>query len=454
MSRVRQNLLCLLTILCYLFNFSESWQACSQEVGGGICPDLNHCCRTSTARDSSSCISSHEQPKNGTGVCCGNHGTTGCGPNYSCSSDGRTCKLNSDAKNGLPVTLPSYQLCSLPKHSSQQLRSMLIEPGAPQLAYYSTTDISNNSDIRIVLIVIHGSGRNADDYLCCGVSSVPLFMKASTLVIAPIFLTHDDGMMPTPVQLLRWNETDPIPHTWRYGADAIHSNISSFHAIDVLIETLIDHLPSVEKVIIAGHSAGGQFTQRWALASGSKLWKTRGLIRVVAANPRSFCYLDQRRFLNGIFRIPNESEIAQCPGYNHWEWGLEQGGRLPTPYFDRAIEQVGGIQRIIQRYGYRDVVYVSGELDTLRVSSECESDHFQGPNRRARSHRFFQSLKEIYGNNQVYHLRLIAKGIPHDHCLIFQSLAGQRALYGVGVRGNHSLILDIRHHEHHSHPVA
>ena len=432
MSRVQRIFFCLLTIVCRLFIAIEAWQACTPDEGGGICPDLNYCCRTSFALDSSSCISSNEQPHNGTGTCCGNHGTTGCGPNYSCSSDGRTCILNRDAKSEQPDMIPSYQLCALPKRSSQQLRSISIEPDAPQLAYYSTTDITNNPDIRIVLIVIHGSGRNADDYLCCGVSSVPSFMRSSTLVIAPMFLAHDDGMMPTPVQLLRWNETDPIPHTWRYGADAVYSNISSYQAIDVLIETLIDRIPSVERVIVAGHSAGGQFTQRWALTSGSKLWKTQVPIRVVAANPRSFCYLDGRRFLNRTFRIPDESKTARCPGYNHWEWGLEQGGRLPTPYFDRAIEQVGGIQRMVQRYGYRDVIYVSGELDTLHVSSECESDHFQGPNRRARSHLFFQSLKEIYGRDQMYHLRLIAKGIPHDHCLIFQSSAGQRALYGEG----------------------
>ena len=109
MSRVQRIFFCLLTFVCRLFIAIEAWQACTPDEGGGICPDLNYCCRTSFALDSSSCISSNEQPHNGTGTCCGNHGTTGCGPNYSCSSDGRTCILNRDAKSEQPDMIPSYQ---------------------------------------------------------------------------------------------------------------------------------------------------------------------------------------------------------------------------------------------------------------------------------------------------------------------------------------------------------
>jgi len=140
--------------------------------------------------------------------------------------------------------------------------------------------------------------------------------------------------------------------------------------------------------------------------------------------------LDGRRFLNGTFGIPDESKTSKCPGYNQWEWGLEQGGRLPTPYFDRALEEVGGKQEMVQRYGSRDVVYLTGELDTLPIKSDCESDEFQGPTRRARSKHFFSSLKRIYGVEHLRHLRFLAKGIPHDHCLIFQSATGQKALFG------------------------
>jgi pimeloyl-ACP methyl ester carboxylesterase len=432
-GRFRIHVKVIALVICWFTGSSEAWKACSSEEGGGVCPDFNHCCPISKAAGSS-CISESKDPHSGTGTCCGGgDGATGCGPDYSCSLDGLTCELTNSTTEGQPDTLPSYQLCSLPNPSSLQLRALSIEPGAPQLAYYSTTDIKQDPSIRIALIIIHGSGRNADDYLCCGISSVPPALRGSTVVITPIFLANEDGTMPTPVPLLRWNDTDPIPHTWRYGANAINANISSYQAIDTFIEKIIDRLPNLERVIIAGHSAGGQFTHRWALTSGSKLWNQAVSIRVVAANPRSFCYLDGRRFLNGTFCIPNASTLSNCPGYDQWEWGLEQGGRLTTPYFDTALEQIGGKELMVQRYGRRDVVYLAGALDTLTVRSECESDEFQGPTRRARSNLFFASLKYIYGTEQVRHRRLVAYGVPHDHCLIFQSLAGRQALFGDSV---------------------
>jgi len=273
---------------CYTGVSVEAWRACLTEEGGGVCPDLNHCCPISDAIGSSSCISEGEQPHNGTGVCCDRNGATGCGPDYSCSPDGFTCVLNNSTIEEKPNTLPRYNLCSVTDPSWRQIRSLSVEPESPQLAYYSTADVQYNPTVRIALIVIHGSGRNADDYLCCAVSSLPTNLRDSILVIAPIFLAPEDGTMPTPVPLLRWNDTDPIPHTWRYGADASNANISSYHAIDVLIEIMMDRIPSLQRVIVAGHSAGGQFTHRWALTSGSELWQKNDINSCCCCEPKIF----------------------------------------------------------------------------------------------------------------------------------------------------------------------
>ncbi|MEM7284183.1 MAG: cobalamin-dependent protein, partial [Pseudomonadota bacterium] len=52
----------------------------------------------------------------------------------------------------------------------------------------------NRSHARTALIVVHGSGRNADDYLCCATSSLPEQEDPdAVLVIAPRFLAVEDG---------------------------------------------------------------------------------------------------------------------------------------------------------------------------------------------------------------------------------------------------------------------
>jgi hypothetical protein len=84
------------------------------------------------------------------------------------------------------------------------------------------------------------------------------------------------------------------------------------------------------------------------------------------------------------------------------------------------------------RYSLRDVVYIAGEFDVLKVHASCEDDEFQGVNRRQRSMFFFESLSEIYPLH--VHRRFIAPNTPHDHCLIFQSDPFQKEVFGSGAK--------------------
>lgn len=439
----------------------SAWRTCPVEEGGGVCPDGNTCCPTNI-KGISSCITVPEGPHNGTSVCCVDDGVgvTGCGLEYQCAStiDNGTqqfyCELRDSAKNETPVPpfwLPRYRLGQLRASALKQVHSLPVvtaDPDAPQLAYYSSmmaldamdaASVARRQTVCTVLIVVHGSGRNADDYLSCAVASVPNHQRDSTLVLAPRFLAPGDGPVNatnSSVKVLRWEEFFPVPHTWRYGADAIKTNISSFQAMDVLVEQINrTNFPRLQQIIVAGHSAGGQFTHRWALTSGSSAWgdkhplpSSRIRLRVIAANPRSFCYLDARRYVNGTLQLPSAAAIEACPGYDSWEWGFAPGNSLACPYKDQALAEVGGLERMAVRYSLRDVVYIAGELDVLEVRSSCEDDDFQGPNRRQRSKFFFESLNEIYPLN--VHRRSIAPNTPHDHCLVFQSDPFQEEVFG------------------------
>ena len=185
------------------------------------------------------------------------------------------------------------------------------------------------------------------------------------------------------------------------------------------------------------HFLGGQFTQRWALTSNTPLWRdiaetfegtsvSRQLrsvhfpnLSVYVANPRSFAYLDERRWLDSVnFIKPPTERIDWCPRYNCWEWGLNIGG-LDAPYVQRAVNLFNGvIEKVSERYSNRNVTYLAGRNDTEHLHGSCEDDGFQGESRVQRSRLFYESLKIIFDRD--VHSRLLVDNVGHDHTLMFQ----------------------------------
>ena len=185
----------------------------------------------------------------------------------------------------------------------------------------------------MVLIVIHGANRNADDYFCAATAAVELqtqFRIEEVLVLAPRFLVPSD-LPPSSrwrQQYLQWEDTPNGP--WRYGANAIqpaaaagaqhhNTNISSFAVLDAMIDSILQssNFSNLQHVSIAGHSSGGQFVQRWALLSPSfrRVRSTPAAanlttMRAVVANPSSYAYLTPLRWCSNDGRV----EIARHHG--------------------------------------------------------------------------------------------------------------------------------------------
>jgi pimeloyl-ACP methyl ester carboxylesterase len=443
-TRVAMRACMLFMIHLALSALSSAWKDCGD---GSFCPDGNTCCSFSigTTRQSV-CITGHatNDDENNTtdtsGACCNDtFESTGCGADYQCA-DGNFCALRADAKDPTtkPDRLPRYKLCSVPNKVLQTPHAFAIEPHQPRLLYLSTKGsldvaIQQHAQVETLLIMIHGSGRNVDDYICTTTAALPdnnASSSSSVMVVTPWFLAPEDHYNATNGTVpLVWTDDGPIWHTWRYGADAANANISSYATIDAIIHHVAANklqFPKLRRIVVAGHSAGGQFVQRWALLSTAMDNYPNVNVRVVVANPKSFCYLDNRRHINNVFHVPGQIEIGNCTTYNEWEWGLADGNYLPTPYKDRAIQAAGGANAIVARYATRNVVYIAGELDVL-LNGDCEAN-MQGPYRRKRSENFFDSLKQVYGH-QV-HRRLVVAGINHDHALMFQSPEGRQALFG------------------------
>lgn len=419
-----------------------AWMQC-EDSADGICPDSNTCCGSG---DSVGCISS--KPGHG-GTCCDSE--TGCGYGYTCATEPNKefCQQTDPSDHSLPDRLPRYRQCAVPRPVLQITHGFPVEGRhTSHLGYLSTMgaidspkvqDLERHAHVETAVIVVHGSGRNADDYICCTSAALPRGAKntSSFMVIAPWFLARQDNVHlvetanGTQVPPLVWQEYGTIFHTWRYGADDFDDNgISSYTAMDAIVNHLVAdtvRFPRLRRIVVTGHSAGGQFTQRWALLSSSTAFysSSRLSIRVVVANPKSFCFLDSRRFFNGTFREPTSVEIKECRLYNEWEWGLAKGDYLLTPYKDRAIAEVEGVRQLVHRYASRDVVYLAGGKDVL-PNGNCMAN-MQGGFRRERSKNFHQSLREVFGYS--VHRRVVVNDVHHDHCLMFQSPEGRQAMF-------------------------
>ncbi|OEU20707.1 hypothetical protein FRACYDRAFT_234339 [Fragilariopsis cylindrus CCMP1102] len=329
------------------------------------------------------------------------------------------------------------------------------------------------------IIIIHGSLRDADDYFCTGLSLIQEEKEIYTntndnvMIIAPKFLSVDDKDEDyDDDRFLVWADQVKaygsfLWHPYRYGADATNAPISSYAALDNLVEYLVtatDRFPKLQNITLVGHSAGGQMLQRWALLSNSPAWNTMN-IRTVVANPNSYCYPDDRRWLapvtetetdteteietgtetetantpihthdtksyamvkyhserknhtptqtsNKIFRRPTTDilDSTSCPEYNKWLWGLEGGGELPCSYRDNAV------------------IYLSGEYDTIPKTNDRCGNTLQGKNRNERARNFFNGLHEYFGR-PVHNLYVIPKS-DHDHSIMFQSALGRDAIFG------------------------
>ena len=452
-----------LLLLSPSFQIIYAWKQCSTGEGGGVCPDFATCCPTGTA-GVSSCIPKRKHDPEDQGQCCNQ--STGCGYGYACAVTSASkepyCQLQLYAPPTLTHDVPRYMLLSVTDPLMlQQIYGFPMDNF--QLAYYSNMEslITNNpqvlkrhAKVNIVLIIVHGSAFNADDYLLAAQSSVPETLDPSTvLIVAPYFVRPEDKNVTTTDkdrEILRWVDNtgeSGKQHSYRYGADAVNAPISSYAAVDTLLEYLSKaevQFPNLKRAIVTGHSAGGQFVHRWALLSSSPVWdigflrdeeghvRSRTLlyrsihIRVVVANPRSYCYLDARRLIEGNLTTPDQQGIDYCQFYNTWEWGLDEGGDVHCHYRDAALHLVSKID-IANRYVRRDVVYLAGEFDTEALLDGCMTEDFQGSNRLERSQRYYESLKQMHGR-EIHRWFQVSRS-PHDHWLMYQSDSGRAALF-------------------------
>jgi hypothetical protein len=136
-----------------------------------------------------------------------------------------------------------------------------------QLPYCSNKLLDTpDPSVKRAVIVVHGSSRNAEDYY-------PRMRDAAkmagaldeSIILAPQFFEDEDK------GTFKLDQTN-IPYWdggWREGDPSVSPKtpkVSSYAMLDEMIKRLTNRstFPNLQRVVVTGHSAGGQFTQRYA----------------------------------------------------------------------------------------------------------------------------------------------------------------------------------------------
>lgn len=248
-----------------------------------------------------------------------------------------------------------------------------------------------NEKITRALIVIHGTNRDADNYFRTSLAAAFLAdALEDTEVIVPRIASNaagcHDSLAPNEVSYSCTGDS------WRSGGTATNTDkVTSFDFIDEILLRLSKKqaFPNLREIVVAGHSAGGQFVNRYEMAS--RIHETLSVpVSYVVANPSSYAYLDNTRPVaeGASFRPYNDSR--NCTTYDHWPYGFQ--GR--TGYTSALTDE-----QLRKQLASRPVTYLLGELDILPLGgfdSSCPA-MAQGPTRLARGQAFEKYVNEKFG---------------------------------------------------------
>ena len=293
-------------------------------------------------------------------------------------------------------------------------RSLAVAPGA-RLLFFASADLDvPHPEVSRAVIVLHGRLRDADVYYASAreAREAAGALGTGALLVVPQFLSQTDweahALAP---DVLRWTLEG-----WQGGDDAVGpAPLSSFDALDAILARLADRrlFPNLSRVVVAGHSGGGQVAQRYAMLSreGDALAGRGIAVSYVVANPSSYAYVTPER----------PGPTADCPGYDRWKYGLQDLPRYAGGAAPAALEAASVARPVTYLLGGRDTDPHHPALDR-----SCMAET-QGPFRLARGEAYLAALRARHPDlRQPLH---VVPGVGHDGRRMLGSACGLAALF-------------------------
>lgn len=288
-----------------------------------------------------------------------------------------------------------------------------------------------NSKIKQLVIYIHGARRNGLDYYEWGEKAVKAANNTyETLFIAPQFTSEKDLQDHNhDASHVFWTNNN-----WRIGDESVSSkkrmmedSFSSFALVDSMIARVCDKklFPKLKKIIIIGHSAGGQFVSRYVGITPMPNVLKKYNFSFIVMNPSTYMYLDDRRPVKtetGLTFI--KPDTSGCPNFNDYPRGMEK----LNPYALKV-----GVEMIKQQFLNRDIRFILGEKDVnvndSSLDKSCEGN-MQGGFRLERGQFFYEYL-QLYSNKKKIHQIEVVPDVAHDGDKMVNSKAARWHLFGI-----------------------
>ncbi len=300
--------------------------------------------------------------------------------------------------------------------------------GSQAIRYASNYPLNKlDTSIKTLLVYVHGLYRNAVGYFGYAEDMVrSAGKKKETLIIAPQYADAEDlDYYNLDNSFLYWKKAE-----WKDGHTSISEGsrpqgvkMSSYEVLDSILAFIIasNNFPNIKIVVIAGHSAGGQFVQRYSAITPMPDLLSNIHFRFIVMDPSSYMYPDNKRPAGGQnFAVP---DTAGCPEYNHYPKGLE---KLNT--YAKAI----GAGHILNNLFHRDINILLGENDTRTDDPNLDvtcAGNLQGAFRLERGENYFKYIHSFpeYGNNQTFG---IVPNTGHNGDNMINSREARKLIFG------------------------
>jgi hypothetical protein len=234
-----------------------------------------------------------------------------------------------------------------------------------------------NEKITRALIVIHGTNRDADNYFR---STLAAAFLADALDDTVLIVPHIASAAASCKDTLAPDEVSWNCNSWRTGGPSVaNDKLTTFDMVDEILRRLAkkDSFPNLKAIVVAGHSAGGQFVNRYEMSN--KVHETLGVpVSYVVANPSSYAWIDSTR----------PATVADaCANYDRWPYGFQNRSGYAARVSDEDLRK---------QLASRPTTYLLGEIDILPLGgfdSSCAA-YRQGPTRLARGQAFSKYVSE------------------------------------------------------------
>jgi pimeloyl-ACP methyl ester carboxylesterase len=308
------------------------------------------------------------------------------------------------------VSLASAAPCVTANASCTEWVSLGTAP-ARALIYRTYSLETRSESITRALVVVHGAGRDADNYFRNALAAAFLAGALdNTIVIAPRIASAaancHDALAPNEIS---WN-----CNSWRSGGPAVSNpDVTSFDFLDEVLRKVArkEIFPNLKLIVVTGHSAGGQVLNRYEM-SNQVHDKLGVAVSYVVSNPSSYAWPDATRPTDAAYSVqahaPGYSPAIaanaaafrpfggarDCTTYDQWPYGMKDR----TGYTAKQTDE-----QLMAQLSSRPTTYLLGELDVLPLGGfdgSC-SAMAQGPTRLARGEAFGKFVNEKLGANHV-----------------------------------------------------